>query len=140
MKHVFFFVSFFMQLSTGFPILPLFLFWQAIVSSFGEIIFWSLLTGVSFWVTLGSPLYWTTIAIVGSLFVLSIRTHLLRLTPFSISLLLFLVISVWYGGAFLASLFPPFNMIKLFFAYSSVFFIFYAICFEKKAHIQRRLF
>lgn len=126
MKYVFFFVSFFAQLSTGFPLLPLFLFWQAITSSFREVIFWSLLTGISFWITLGGPLYWTAIAIASSLFVLSIRTHLLRLTPFSISLLLFLVIGVWYGGEFLASLFPPFVLIKLFFAYSSLFFIFEA--------------
>lgn len=141
MKYAFFFLSFFIQITTGFPFTSLFLFWQAVMSSFIEIIVWSLFVGISFWITLGSPLYWVSIALVSSISIFFIRTHLfVRLTPFNISLLLFLTLSIWYQFAFLALWRFPLGSTGMFFGYSLIFFIFYEIHSRKKAHIQRRLF
>lgn len=141
MKYLFFFTSFFLQISTGLPVLPLFLFWQTIMSSFIEIIFWSILTGVSFYLTLGSLLYGIGIAILISMLIVFIRTHLfVQLTPFGISLLLFLTLSIWYRFAFLIFWHYPLGIASMFFGYSLIFFIFYAIYSRKKTDIQRRLF
>lgn len=141
MKHTFFFLAFFIQLATGFPLTPLFFFWQILYAEFAEILFWSLLVFASLAMTSGSIIIWfgavTGIAAAGFF----ARKHLFsRFSPFIITgFLFFYTVILWllFNGQHIFTYKK--DIVKMTFIYFLLFFILYAIISRKKMRYQRRL-
>lgn len=138
---MFFFLAFFIQLATGFPLMPLFLFWQILYAEFAEILFWSLLVFASLAAASDSIILWfgavTGIAAVGFL----VRKRFFsRLSPFSITVFLFFyTVILWllFNGARVFTYGR--DIAKMTFIYFLLFFILYAIISRKKMRYERRL-
>lgn len=132
-----FLIFFFLQLSTGFPSLPLLLFWQGATLPVSQSIFFGVLTGISLGVMSTTPWYWILL-MMGSVF----GIHLIRLyisyttSPPLLSLLLGMIVGVWSLGGGMERK----EIIVLYFLYSLLFFGYYAILSKKTTSGQRRLF
>lgn len=132
-----FFPFFFLQLLTGFPLLPLFLFWHIMVLPATQSIFFAVLTGISLGFMSTTPWYWILL-MMGSVF----GIHLIRLyisyaaSPPLLFFLLGILIGVWSLKGGLARK----EIVVLYFLYSFLFFGYYAIFSKKTTSVQRRLF
>jgi len=128
------------QISLGFPLLPLFLFWQSIYSSFNELLFWSIMSGFALAMVSSNLWYWIFLMIVSAFGIFFIRSYIFpHLTPPLISLALFILVLVWHGIDGSRHLE---EVVKTTSLYSFLFFIPYAFFTNKREtkSNQRRLF
>lgn len=133
-----FLLLFLLQIASGYPFVFLFFFWHGVFSPLGESIFWSVLSGVSLGILFGNLGYWVFTAFLTALSLQFLNRYVIRRkTPFVLSLLFLLTITLWHIPH-LAGMVD--SILLLFFPLSFLFFLFYAIWIHQTKHQQKRLF
>jgi len=142
-----FFLAFFFQLVTGFPLTPLALFWQVIalaqkeqmseLKELANAFFWAFLAGISMGVMIGGLLKWILLMMLCALLLVVMKNYIVALlTPITISFLLL----CFLGILFIALGQTTFKMFAQYYSiYALAYFLPYALVSRQKNH-QTRLF
>lgn len=130
------------QLVSGFPLVPLLMFWQIIKPAFASrqavaeefiyAIFWGAITGASLAILAGNFIYWIVVMSISAALVVFMRSYIfLALTPVTISLLLLIMVEFWVISL---QSFTISHSLIIYSIYLLFFFLVYALLDPQKNH------